>query len=132
RRIVECVPNFSEGRRLEVIDAIRSAMSLPSVTILDQHSDVDHNRTVITLVGEPALIEQAAFAGIAKAAELIDLDAHRGEHPRIGATDVVPFVPVSGVTMDECVSIARRSSGTTRSSTIASVSRRWSRTCSSV
>ncbi len=108
RRIVECVPNFSEGRRLEVIDAIRSAMSLPSVTILDQHSDVDHNRTVITLVGEPALIEQAAFAGIAKAAELIDLDAHRGEHPRIGATDVVPFVPVSGVTMDECVSIARR------------------------
>ncbi len=108
RQIVECVPNFSEGRRPEVIDAIRSAMSLPGVTILDQHSDADHNRTVITLVGEPEPIEQAAFAGIAKAAELIDLNVQRGEHPRIGATDVVPFVPVAGVTMDECVSLARR------------------------
>ncbi|MGH2593984.1 MAG: glutamate formimidoyltransferase, partial [Anaerolineae bacterium] len=107
-KIVECVPNFSEGRRLEVVEEIRRAMSLPGVTILDQHSDTDHNRTVITLVGEPEQIEQAAFAGIARAAELIDLNVHRGEHPRIGATDVVPFVPVSGVTLDECVSIARR------------------------
>src|SRR3990172_8150196 len=106
--IVECVPNFSEGRRPEVIEVIRQAISLPGVTILDQHSDADHNRTVITLAGEPEAIEQAAFAGIAKAAELIDLNLHRGEHPRIGATDVCPFVPVSGVSMEECVAIARR------------------------
>jgi len=108
KRIVECVPNFSEGRRLEVIEAIRNAVARPGVAILDQHSDADHNRTVLTLVGEPEAIEPAAFAGIAKAAELIDLNVHRGEHPRLGATDVVPFVPVSGVTLDECVSIARR------------------------
>ena len=107
-KIVECVPNFSEGRRPEVIEVIRQAISLPGVTILDQHSDADHNRTVITLAGEPEAIEQAAFAGIAKAAELIDLNLHRGEHPRIGATDVCPFVPVSGVSMEECVAIARR------------------------
>jgi glutamate formiminotransferase/formiminotetrahydrofolate cyclodeaminase len=106
--IVECVPNFSEGRRPEVIAAIRGAMARPGVTLLDQHSDADHNRTVITLVGEPEPIEQAAFAGIAEAAEWIDLNVQRGEHPRIGATDVVPFVPVSGVTMDECVAMARR------------------------
>ena len=108
KRIVECVPNFSEGRRVEVIEAIRGAMSRPGVNLLSVSSDADHNRTVITLVGEPESIEQASFAGIAKAAELIDLNVHRGEHPRIGATDVCPFVPVSGVTMDECVSMARR------------------------
>ncbi len=107
-RIVECVPNFSEGRRPEVIEAIRSAMAQPGVTILNVSSDADHNRSVITLIGEPGAIEQAAFAGIAKAAELIDLNVQRGEHPRLGATDVCPFVPVSGVTMDECVAIARR------------------------
>lgn len=108
KRIVECVPNFSEGRRPEIIEAIRQAMRRPGVTILDQHSDADHNRTVLTLVGEPEAIEQAAFAGIAQAAASIDLDHQRGEHPRLGATDVVPFVPVAGVTMDECVSMARR------------------------
>ena len=108
KRIVECVPNFSEGRRPEVVEAIRRAMERPGVAILNVSSDVDHNRTVITLAGEPEAIEQAAFAGIAKAAELIDLNVHRGEHPRIGATDVCPFVPVSGVSMDECVAIARR------------------------
>jgi glutamate formiminotransferase/formiminotetrahydrofolate cyclodeaminase len=108
KRIVECVPNFSEGRRADVIEAIRAAMERPGVTVLDVSSDADHNRTVITLVGEPEAIEQAAFAGIAQAAELIDLNTHRGEHPRLGATDVAPFVPVAGVTMDECVSMARR------------------------
>ncbi len=108
RQIVECVPNFSEGRRPEVVEAIRRAMERPGVAILNVSSDVDHNRTVITLAGEPEAIEQAAFAGIAKAAELIDLDVHRGEHPRIGATDVCPFVPVSGVSLEECVGIARR------------------------
>jgi glutamate formiminotransferase/formiminotetrahydrofolate cyclodeaminase len=108
RRIVECVPNFSEGRRPEVVEAIHHAMERPGVAVLNVSSDVDHNRTVITLAGEPEAIEQAAFAGIAKAAELIDLNVHRGEHPRIGATDVCPFVPVSGVSMEECVGIARR------------------------
>ena len=108
KRIVECVPNFSEGRRPEVIDAIRRALARPGVILLNVSSDADHNRTVITLAGEPEAVEQAAFFGIAQAAELIDLNVHRGEHPRLGATDVCPFVPVSGVTMDECVAIARR------------------------
>lgn len=107
--LVECIPNFSEASRPEVVEAIQQAISLvPDVQVLDRHSDLDHNRTVITFVGPPGQVEEAAFRGIAKAAELIDLDEHRGEHPRIGATDVVPFVPISGVTMEECVEIARR------------------------
>lgn len=107
--IVECIPNFSEARRPEVVTAIRQAIaSVSGVSVLDQHSDLDHNRTVITFAGEPQAVEEAAFRAIAKAAELINLDEHRGEHPRIGATDVVPFVPISGVTMEECVAIARR------------------------
>ena len=89
-KIVECVPNFSEARRPEVVAQIRSAiMAIEGVTFLDQHSDTDHNRTVLTFVGEPEPVEQAAFAAIAKAAELIDLDQHTGQHPRLGATDVV-------------------------------------------
>ena len=107
--LVECIPNFSEARRPEVITAIRQAIqSVPSIHLLDQHSDMDHNRTVLTFVGPPGEVGEAAFRAIAKAAELIDLDKHQGEHPRIGATDVVPFVPISGVTMQECVEIARR------------------------
>lgn len=107
-QIVECIANFSEARRPQVIEAIKGAIrSIHEVIILDQHSDLDHNRTVLTFVGPPGQIEEAAFAAIAKAAELIDLDVHRGEHPRIGASDVVPFVPISGVTMAECVAIAR-------------------------
>jgi glutamate formiminotransferase/formiminotetrahydrofolate cyclodeaminase len=107
--LVECIANFSEARRPAVVDAIALAIeSLPVVHVLDRHSDMDHNRTVITFTGPPAEIEEAAFRAIAKAAELINLDEHRGEHPRIGATDVVPFVPLVGVTMDECVEIARR------------------------
>lgn len=106
--IVECVPNFSEGRRAEIVDEIVNAMLLPGVKLLDREMDADHNRSVITLAGEPAIMEDAAFRGIATAARLIDLDTHRGQHPRIGATDVVPFVPVSGVTMDECVGMAQR------------------------
>ena len=106
--LVECIPNFSEARRPEVINAIRQAIqSVPSIHLLDQHSDMDHNRTVLTFVGPPGQVGEAAFRAIAKAAELIDLDKHEGEHPRIGATDVVPFVPISGVTMEECVEIAR-------------------------
>jgi glutamate formiminotransferase / formiminotetrahydrofolate cyclodeaminase len=92
-----------------VVEAIRAAISaVPGVRILDQHSDLDHNRTVITFVGPPQAVEEGAFRGIARAAELIDLDQHHGEHPRIGATDVVPFVPLSGVSMEDCVEIARR------------------------
>lgn len=107
-KIVECVPNFSEGRRPEIVDEIVAAMTIPGVKVLDREMDKDHNRSVITLAGEPEAIAEAAFRGIQRAARLIDLDAHRGEHPRIGATDVVPFVPVSGVTMDDCVAMARR------------------------
>jgi glutamate formiminotransferase/formiminotetrahydrofolate cyclodeaminase len=107
--IVECIPNFSEARRPEVVDAIANAIaSVEGVNILDRHSDMDHNRSVITFVGHPQAVEEAAFLGIAKAGELIDLDHHQGEHPRIGATDVVPFVPISGVSMVECVEMARR------------------------
>jgi glutamate formiminotransferase/formiminotetrahydrofolate cyclodeaminase len=107
--IVECIPNFSEARRPEVVEAIAQAItSVPSIHLLDRHSDLDHNRTVLTFAGSPGDVEEAAFRGIAKAAELINLDNHTGEHPRIGATDVVPFVPISGITMRDCVEMARR------------------------
>jgi glutamate formiminotransferase/formiminotetrahydrofolate cyclodeaminase len=108
RRIVECIPNFSEGRDDAVVDAIESAITNAApVHILDRHSDADHHRSVITFAGEPQAVADAAFAGIAKAVELIDLNQHQGEHPRIGAADVVPFVPISGVSMEECVDLAR-------------------------
>jgi glutamate formiminotransferase len=106
-KLVECVPNFSEGRRLEVINAIvNEARAVPGVKVLDHSSDADHNRTVLTFVGEPQSAQKAAFACCSKAAELIEMEKHRGGHPRIGATDVIPFVPVSGVTMEECVTLA--------------------------
>ena len=107
-QIIECVPNFSEGRRAEVVEEIVQAMASADVKILDREMDADHNRSVVTLAGEPNAVEEAAFRGIQTAARLIDLDTHRGEHPRIGATDVVPFVPIRGVTMDDCVAMARR------------------------
>ncbi len=107
--IVECIPNFSEARREDVVDEIVSVIeSVNSINVLDRHSDMDHNRTVVTFVGPPGAVEEAAFQAIAKAGQLIDLDSHQGEHPRIGATDVVPFVPISDVTMVECVELARR------------------------
>lgn len=107
--IVECVPNFSEGRRRDVVDRIVTALGeTPGVQVLDVQSDADHNRSVVTLVGPPQATADAAFQAIATAAQLIDLNHHRGEHPRMGATDVVPFVPVRGVTMDECVTLARQ------------------------
>src|SRR3990172_7030611 len=109
QQIVECIPNFSEGRRPEVIAAIIAAIqAVPGITLLDRSSDADHNRSVVTFVGSPEAVEEAAFQGIAKAAELIDMAKHKGEHPRMGAADVVPFVPISGVNMKECVQIARR------------------------
>jgi glutamate formiminotransferase/formiminotetrahydrofolate cyclodeaminase len=108
RQIVECVPNFSEGRRAEVVDEIAAAIREAGGQVLDVQLDADHNRAVVTFVGDLPTVEEAAFAGIAAAADRIDLTAHEGEHPRIGATDVVPFVPISGVTMDECVAAAAR------------------------
>src|SRR5438067_4632969 len=94
-KLVECVPNFSEGRRPQVIADIRAAIEgVPGVYVLDQHVDAAHNRAVLTFVGEPAVAAEAAFRSAARAAELIDLNLHRGEHPRMGATDVLPFVPL--------------------------------------
>ena len=107
--LVECVPNFSEGSRPEVIKEIKMVISsVKGVYVLDTHMDVDHNRSVITFVGYPQAVEEAAFLMIQKASQLIDLDKHTGEHPRIGATDVVPFVPLAQTTMKECVEIAYR------------------------
>lgn len=107
--LVECVPNFSEGRRPEVVEAIVEAVrAVPDVVVLDYSLDADHNRSVLTFVGSVDGVEEAAFAAIRKAAALIDMDTQEGEHPRIGATDVVPFIPISGVTMDDCVAIANR------------------------
>ncbi len=108
-QLIECIPNFSEARRPEIIDQIVAAItSVEGARLLDRSSDLDHNRTVLTFVGPPFAVEEAAFRAIQTAAELIDLDAHTGEHPRIGATDVVPFVPLSGATMEDCVAIAKR------------------------
>jgi glutamate formiminotransferase/formiminotetrahydrofolate cyclodeaminase len=107
-RLVECVPNFSEGRNRETIGAISAAIrGVKGVTLLSVEPDTDYNRSVVTFVGEPAASVEAAVAAAGKAAELIDMRKHRGEHPRLGATDVVPFVPVTGVTMEECVGLAR-------------------------
>ncbi|MGV8025378.1 MAG: glutamate formimidoyltransferase [Anaerolineaceae bacterium] len=108
KKLVECIPNFSEARRPEVVEQIAQAiLSVPGVQILDRHSDQDHNRTVITILGEPQAVEKAVFAGIKQAAKLIDMEQHQGEHPRIGATDVVPFVPIRDMQMGECVEISR-------------------------
>ncbi len=108
-RIVECVPNFSEGRREDVVKTIADAVGeFEGVKVLDVEMDASHNRSVITFVGGPEECADAAFEAIKKASELIDMNRHEGEHPRIGATDVVPFIPVSGVTMDDCVSLARQ------------------------
>jgi len=107
--LIECIPNFSDARRPEVIAAILATLeSVKGVSVLDHHSDLDHNRTVVTFVGSPQVVEEAAFQAIKKAQELIDLDQHTGAHPRIGATDVVPFVPITDVTMAECVELAKR------------------------
>jgi len=108
RKLVECVPNFSEGRRPEVLAAIVDTIKAHSgVFLLGQEMDTDHNRAVVTLVGEPAAVKAALFEMIKKATELIDLTKHTGAHPRIGATDVVPFVPIANMTMAECVQLAR-------------------------
>jgi len=106
--LVECVPNFSEGRDKAKVDAIVAAMKMDGVYLLDCEMDADHNRCVITLVGERELIQEAAIRGVGKAAELIDLNVHQGAHPRMGAADVVPFVPIEGVSIEDCVAMARQ------------------------
>lgn len=108
-RIIECVPNFSEGRRPEVVNQIVEKISAVSgVTLLDRELDADHNRAVITFIGSPEACGRAAVAACTKAAQVIDLTHHNGEHPRMGATDVIPFIPLQGVTMEECVALSRR------------------------
>ena len=106
--LVECVPNFSEGRDKAKVDAIIEAMKVPGVFLLDREMDADHNRCVITLVGDREAIAEAAIRGVGKASELIDLTKHQGAHPRMGAADVVPFIPIEGVTLDDCVTISRK------------------------
>jgi glutamate formiminotransferase / formiminotetrahydrofolate cyclodeaminase len=105
--LVECVPNFSEGRDPAKVDAIVEAMKIPGVYLLDREMDADHNRCVITLIGDREAIQEAAIRGVGKAAELIDLTQHQGAHPRMGAADVIPFIPIEGVNLDDCVAIAR-------------------------
>src|SRR6201981_3154312 len=105
--LVECVPNFSEGRDRARVDAIVEAMKIDGVYLLDREMDADHNRCVITLVGEREPIQEAAICGVGKAAELIDLNVHQGAHPRMGAADVVPFIPIEGLSIEDCVAMAR-------------------------
>jgi glutamate formiminotransferase len=105
--LIECVPNFSEGRDPAKVDAIVQAMKVPGVYLLDREMDADHNRCVITLVGDREPLMEGVLRGIGKAAELIDLTKHQGAHPRLGATDVVPFIPIEGATLEDCVEMAR-------------------------
>lgn len=108
RPLVECVPNFSEGRRPELVQRIAEAIAAVEKTcVLDTHIDPDHHRSVVTFVAPPESVVEGAFQGVKLASELIDVRAHKGEHPRLGATDVLPFVPVHEVTMEDCVSLAR-------------------------
>jgi glutamate formiminotransferase / formiminotetrahydrofolate cyclodeaminase len=109
KRLIECVPNFSEGRDPAKVDALVAVMSsVPGVHVLDREMDADHHRSVITLAGEPDAVAEAALRGVGKAMELIDLTKHTGAHPRVGATDVVPFIPIDGATLEDCVALARR------------------------
>ena len=108
QNLVECVPNFSEGRDKSIVDAILAAMKLDGVYLLGSEMDSDHNRSVVTLVGTPDALREAVIRGVGKAAELIDLTKHTGAHPRMGATDVVPFIPIEGVTLADCVTMAKQ------------------------
>jgi glutamate formiminotransferase len=107
RALVECVPNFSEGRKPETVQRIADAIvSVETACVLDRHIDPDHNRSVITFVAAPERVVEAAVQAVKRASELIDMRTHQGEHPRLGATDVLPFVPINDVTMDDCVRLA--------------------------
>lgn len=108
-KLIECIPNFSEGRRIEVVNSIVDAItSVAGIVLLDRSSDTDHNRSVVTYAGCPERVVEAAFRGIAEAAQRINLETHRGVHPRIGATDVVPFVPLRNITLEDCVQLAQQ------------------------
>ena len=108
-QLVECVPNFSEGRDSAIIKEITQAIETVSgIKILDVDMGADTNRTVVTIIGSPDVISEAAFQAVKKASEVIDMSKHEGAHPRMGATDVCPFIPVSNITMDECIEIARK------------------------
>jgi len=106
--VVECVPNFSEGRDARRVKAIVAAMRVEGVHLLDWSMDAEHNRSVVTIAGDPAAVVEAAVRGAGKAAELIDLTLQQGVHPRIGAADVIPFVPISGIKLEQCVLLARQ------------------------
>jgi glutamate formiminotransferase len=106
--VVECVPNFSEGRDAKRVEAIVSAMRVEGVRLLDWTLDADHNRSVVTIAGEPSAVLESAVRGVGKAVELIDLTSQQGLHPRIGAADVIPFVPISGIKLEQCVMLARQ------------------------
>ena len=109
RSIVECVPNFSEGRKTETVERLaRAISSVSTACVLDTHLDPDHNRSVITFVAAPEMIVEAALRAVGLAAELIDMRQHTGVHPRLGATDVLPFIPISGVTMEDCAALAHQ------------------------
>ena len=109
RQLVECVPNFSEGRDTAKINAIIDTIqAVPEIVLLDRESDADHNRSVVTFVGPPGAVADAAFRAVEKAVALIDLRQHQGAHPRIGAADVIPFIPIEGVTLEDCVKLAER------------------------
>ena len=109
RPLVECVPNFSEGRDAAKIDSIvQSIEAVPEIVLLDRESDADHNRCVLTFAGPPAAVAEAAFRSVERAAALIDLTKHQGAHPRMGAADVLPFIPIEGVTLEDCAKIAER------------------------
>src|SRR5258706_551953 len=108
RSIVECVPNFSEGRKTETVERLAHAISsVDTACVLDTHIDPDHNRSVITFVAAPQFVVEAALRAVGLAAQLIDMRQHQGVHPRLGATDVLPFIPINGVTMEDCVTLAR-------------------------
>lgn len=107
RSLVECVPNFSEGRDKSKVDAIIAAMQVDGVYLLAYEMDGDHNRSVVTMAGDPEAVQEAAIRGVGKAAGLIDLNSHRGAHPRLGAADVVPFIPLEGATLEDCVAMAQ-------------------------
>ncbi len=107
--IVECIPNFSEGKRQDVIEAIADTIrSVEGVRLLDYSADKNHNRSVFTFIGNPKAVAEAAFLSCKKAAELIDMTKHKGEHPRMGATDVIPFVPVKDITVEECIELSKK------------------------
>src|SRR5260370_6901066 len=109
KRLIECVPNFSEGRDAAKVDGIVASMrKVPGGYVLDREMDADHNRSVVTLAGDPDAVAEAALLGVGKALELIDLTKHSGAHPRIGATDVLPFIPIEGIALEDCVALARR------------------------